>query len=157
MPRTMTAAEIDQLQITLETEIADAIKRFESEAGMCVVDIRIDRYYGSEKGFCIGNDAGGGESGMKPRTMTTEREAEFWRVLETKRKLWLRHKEDDALFERIAKSLKAELNAERAVSRALADALRLCDNVCHLPRAVISARESALAQYAASQPEATGE
>lgn len=40
------------LHITLETEIADAVKRFEEATGETVIDIRIDRYGGPE--FCIG-------------------------------------------------------------------------------------------------------
>ena len=95
----------------------------------------------------------------RPRTMTAEREAEFWRVLEMNPKLWLRHKEDDALFERIAKSLKAELDAERAVSKALADALDGCvtgkygGQPGYVNTLAISQARAALAQYAASHPE----
>ncbi len=40
-------------QITLETEIADAVKRFEAESPSKVIDIRIDRY--DEVEFCIGS------------------------------------------------------------------------------------------------------
>lgn len=47
----------DQLQITLETEIADAIKRFESESGQVVIDIRMDRYDGPH--LCIGTTLSG--------------------------------------------------------------------------------------------------
>ena len=48
--------ETDALQITLETEIADAIKRFEDGSSKTVIDVRIDRYGGPE--FCIGTVLG---------------------------------------------------------------------------------------------------
>jgi len=49
----------------------------------------------------------------RPRTMTAARWEEIWRVLDAP-EMWLRHIEDDPLFHRIARELKAEIHAECA-------------------------------------------
>ena len=50
-----------ELHIVMESEIADAVKRFEEATGETVIDISIDRY--EDVGFCIGALVEGDASG----------------------------------------------------------------------------------------------